>query len=59
MISNILDHQGQNQNEQESIIHIFNEYLDLKYCNIQSEICRYKNLISSGITQIPIEGKEI
>jgi len=58
MVSNILDHQGQTQTDQESIMHIFKEYLDLKYCNIQSDTCRYKNLISCGIPQIPIEAKE-
>jgi len=58
MVSNILDHQGKNKTDQESIMHIFKEFLDLKYCNIQSDICRYKNLISCGIPQIPIEAKE-
>jgi len=58
MFSNILDHQEQNQTDQEPILHMFKEYLDLKYCNIQSDICRYKNLISCVIPQIPIEAKE-
>jgi len=39
-------------------MHIFKDYLDLNYCNIQSDICRYQNLILCGIPQIPKEAKE-
>ena len=58
MVSNILDHQGQTQTDQDSIMRKFKKYIDLKYCNIQSDICRYKKLISCGIPQIVREAKE-
>jgi len=37
-VINIIDHQGQFQTDHGSILHIFKEYIDLKYCNIQSDI---------------------
>ena len=58
MVSNILDHHGQTQTDQESIMRIFKEYLNLKYSNIQSNICSYEKLISCSIPQILREAKE-
>ena len=58
VVSNILDHQGRFQTDHEPIMHIFKEYLDLKYCNIPSDICSYKKLISCGIPKILREAKE-
>ena len=58
LVSNILDHQGQFKTDHESILCIFKEYLDLKYCNIQSDVCSYKKVISCGIPAILREAKE-
>ena len=37
---------------------MFKEYLDLKYCNIQSDMRSYKKLISCVVPQILREAKE-
>ena len=58
LVSNILDHQGQFKTDHESILCIFKENLDLKYCSIQSDICSYKKLISCGMPTILREAKE-
>jgi len=46
MVSNIIDHQGQTKTDHVSVMRMLKEHLDLKYCNIQSDVCSYKKHVA-------------